>query len=136
MTKTVFFDLDGTLTDPKKGITTCIQYALKKLDVDVPAQDDLTWCIANGMKTIGVTYGYGSKQELLQAGANKIVSQPAELNSLPVNTFFLVSTDSHHALNTCYLPVFELVNFRDNWRAGRQFDRVCKGHLYLEKYTK
>lgn len=205
MTNTVFFDLDGTLTDPKVGITTCIQFALEKLNVDVPARDDLTWCIgppllqsfdllvgkerstqalsfyrerfsdigwkentlypeientlarlcgigfrlyvatskphvyatqiiehfqmgqyfdaiygseldgtradksdllefalshtkaegnvimvgdrehdilgalANGMSTIGVTYGYGSRQELIQAGAGKLVSRPADL---------------------------------------------------------
>jgi phosphoglycolate phosphatase len=44
-TDTVFFDLDGTLTDPKIGITASIQYALAKLDVPVPTQDELTWCI-------------------------------------------------------------------------------------------
>jgi phosphoglycolate phosphatase len=27
-----FFDLDGTLTDPKEGITSCIKYALSKLE--------------------------------------------------------------------------------------------------------
>jgi phosphoglycolate phosphatase len=42
---TVFFDLDGTLTDPKIGITASIQYALAKFDVPVPTQDELTWCI-------------------------------------------------------------------------------------------
>lgn len=42
---TVFFDLDGTLTDPKIGITTSIQYALAKFDIAVPTQDELTWCI-------------------------------------------------------------------------------------------
>ena len=26
----ILFDLDGTLTDPKLGITTCVQYALHK----------------------------------------------------------------------------------------------------------
>src|SRR5882757_2326272 len=41
----IFFDLDGTLTDPKPGITGSIQYALQKLDLPVPAQDELTWCI-------------------------------------------------------------------------------------------
>jgi len=45
MMKAVFFDLDGTLTDPKDGITKCIQYALEMLGVDIPANDDLTWCI-------------------------------------------------------------------------------------------
>jgi len=42
---TIFFDLDGTLTDPKIGITGSIQYALAKLDIPVPTQDELTWCI-------------------------------------------------------------------------------------------
>jgi phosphoglycolate phosphatase len=42
---TVFFDLDGTLTDPKIGITGSIQYALEKMGMPVPTQDELTWCI-------------------------------------------------------------------------------------------
>lgn len=41
----LYFDLDGTLTDPKPGITGSIQYALQKLDLPVPSQDELTWCI-------------------------------------------------------------------------------------------
>jgi phosphoglycolate phosphatase len=41
----IYFDLDGTLTDPKPGITRSIQYALGKLGCDVPTEDDLTWCI-------------------------------------------------------------------------------------------
>jgi phosphoglycolate phosphatase len=40
-----FFDLDGTLTDPKPGITRSIQYALGRLDLPVPSEDELTWCI-------------------------------------------------------------------------------------------
>jgi phosphoglycolate phosphatase len=43
--RTIYFDLDGTLTDPKPGITGSIQYALKKLGLAVPSQDELTWCI-------------------------------------------------------------------------------------------
>jgi len=41
----LFFDLDGTLTDPKPGITGCIQYALERLDLPVPSKDELEWCI-------------------------------------------------------------------------------------------
>jgi phosphoglycolate phosphatase len=42
----IFFDLDGTLTNPKPGITRSIQYALKKLDHQtIPTEDELTWCI-------------------------------------------------------------------------------------------
>ncbi|HET7884732.1 MAG TPA: HAD family hydrolase [Bradyrhizobium sp.] len=42
---TAFFDLDGTLTDPKPGITGCIQYALDRLGFVAPPADDLIWCI-------------------------------------------------------------------------------------------
>jgi phosphoglycolate phosphatase len=42
---TIFFDLDGTLTDPKPGITRSIQYALRRLDRAVPSEEELTWCI-------------------------------------------------------------------------------------------
>jgi len=42
----IYFDLDGTLTDPKPGITRSIQYALRKLDHHtIPTEDELTWCI-------------------------------------------------------------------------------------------
>ena len=42
----IYFDLDGTLTDPKPGITRSIQYALRKLDhPTIPTEDELTWCI-------------------------------------------------------------------------------------------
>jgi len=41
----IFFDLDGTLTDPKVGITRCIRHALRELGVTPPEADDLTWCI-------------------------------------------------------------------------------------------
>lgn len=41
----IFLDLDGTLTDPKPGITGCIQYALHELGAHVPHADELEWCI-------------------------------------------------------------------------------------------
>src|SRR4051812_24167494 len=42
----IFFDLDGTLTEPKIGITRSIQYALGKLAHSaIPTEDELTWCI-------------------------------------------------------------------------------------------
>lgn len=37
----ILFDLDGTLTDPKIGITTCVQYALHKMGIEEPDLDRL-----------------------------------------------------------------------------------------------
>lgn len=36
MKKYVLFDLDGTLTDPGEGITTCVQYALESFGIGEP----------------------------------------------------------------------------------------------------
>lgn len=41
----LLLDLDGTLTDPKEGITRCIQYALERLGRPVPETDALLGCI-------------------------------------------------------------------------------------------
>jgi phosphoglycolate phosphatase len=49
---TIYFDLDGTLTDPKPGITRSIQYALQKLDhPTIPTEDELTWCIGPPLRS-------------------------------------------------------------------------------------
>jgi phosphoglycolate phosphatase len=41
----VYFDLDGTLTDPYEGITKCILYALDELGFPRPDDDYLYGCI-------------------------------------------------------------------------------------------
>ena len=37
MYRYILFDLDGTLTDPKEGITKCVQYALKYFGIEAGA---------------------------------------------------------------------------------------------------
>ncbi|WP_407269808.1 HAD family hydrolase [Radiobacillus sp. PE A8.2] len=39
--KIILFDLDGTLTDPKEGITKSVQFALKRIGIDEPVLDNL-----------------------------------------------------------------------------------------------
>lgn len=41
----IYFDLDGTLTDPFEGITRCILYALDKLGFPHPSDEYLYSCI-------------------------------------------------------------------------------------------
>lgn len=56
-----FFDLDGTLTNPKLGITTCVAYALRDQGIEVTDLDTLTPFIGpplmEGFQAItGLTY--------------------------------------------------------------------------------
>jgi phosphoglycolate phosphatase len=43
--KAVLFDLDGTLTDPREGITRSIAYALERMGLAPPPLDHLTFAI-------------------------------------------------------------------------------------------
>lgn len=50
--QTVFFDLDGTLTDPKEGITKSIQFAFEKMGLLTPSIDELEWSIGLPLQDI------------------------------------------------------------------------------------
>jgi phosphoglycolate phosphatase len=47
----VLLDLDGTLTDPRKGIVACIQHALRSLGHDVPEESALLRYIGPPLQT-------------------------------------------------------------------------------------
>lgn len=49
-TMNLLFDLDGTLTDPCQGITTCIAHALASLGRPSPPLPELRWCIGPPLK--------------------------------------------------------------------------------------
>jgi phosphoglycolate phosphatase len=40
---------------------------------------DIIGAQKNGLRSVGVTYGYGGQQELEKAGATKIISKPTDL---------------------------------------------------------
>lgn len=43
--KAILFDLDGTLTDPREGITRSIAYALERMGLACPPLDNLCFAI-------------------------------------------------------------------------------------------
>lgn len=65
--KYILFDLDGTLTDPKEGITKAVQYALKKQNIEVENRDVLEPFIGPSLKYSFMTFYHLSEQEALQA---------------------------------------------------------------------
>jgi phosphoglycolate phosphatase len=65
---TLFFDLDGTLTDSKPGITRCIQHALTTLGQEAPHADELGWCVGPPL-TASFARLLGSEEPALLARA-------------------------------------------------------------------
>lgn len=50
MIENLFIDLDGTLTDPKVGITTSARYGLEKVGFVVDEKENLDWIIGPPLK--------------------------------------------------------------------------------------
>ncbi|HEY5852446.1 MAG TPA: HAD hydrolase-like protein [Lysobacter sp.] len=48
---TLFFDMDGTLIDSAVGITRCVEYALVKMGLPVPAHSELRRWIGPALRT-------------------------------------------------------------------------------------
>src|SRR3989304_4747614 len=66
----ILFDLDGTLTDPKPGITRCIRFALESLGKPAPPVDELNWCIGPPLKESFARLLQSQDEELLQKALN------------------------------------------------------------------
>jgi phosphoglycolate phosphatase len=60
---TILFDLDGTLTDPKIGITKSVQYALKSFGIDEPNLNALTKFIGPPLRdSFANFYGFSANE--------------------------------------------------------------------------
>ena len=63
MEETILFDLDGTLTDPKDGITRSVQYALQSFGIEEPDLDKLEPFIGPPLRDSFMEfYGFTAKQ--------------------------------------------------------------------------
>ena len=58
----ILFDLDGTLTDPKEGITKSFQYALKHMGIEEENLDSLEKVIGPPLKDSFMEF-YGMNEE-------------------------------------------------------------------------
>lgn len=75
-------ELDGTRSDKGELIGHLMQVEGLPVDRTLMVGDrehDMVGGARNGLRCIGVTYGYGSAEELMQHGAASIVDGPQEL---------------------------------------------------------
>ncbi|MEO5694279.1 MAG: HAD hydrolase-like protein [Usitatibacter sp.] len=69
--KSVFFDLDGTLTDPREGITRSIAHAMERMGVAPPPLAELEFAIGPPLRpTLGKLIGDESPGAIEQALAH------------------------------------------------------------------
>lgn len=66
MIKYILFDLDGTLTNPKEGITKCVQHALRHFGIEREC-DELTSFIGPPLKEQFMKYASLSEEDAVEA---------------------------------------------------------------------
>lgn len=112
--KNLLIDLDGTLTDPKVGIHTCIRYAMEKLGYPLKPDLDIDWTIGPPLKASFVKLldngdeqlaeqallGYRERFSVVGLFENKVYpAVPETLGYLQEQGVSIISCHS----KTCYL---------------------------------
>ena len=80
--KRVFFDLDGRLAEKTELIAHILKTESMQKEWLVMVGDrehDIKAARAHGIAAIGVTYGYGTREELSEAGAHWVCDSPEGL---------------------------------------------------------
>lgn len=149
MKKYLLFDLDGTLTDPKIGITTCVQYALHSFGIEEPDLDKLEPFIGPPLRDSFMEF-YGFTPEQAEKAVAKYRERfqdtgifenevyagiPEMLKNLQSNGYFLaVASSKPQVYVERILEHFDLKNIllwssEANWTAdGRRRIRWCRRH--------
>ncbi|MDZ8025784.1 MAG: HAD hydrolase-like protein [Nostoc sp. DedQUE11] len=114
---TILFDLDGTLTDPKLGVTRCIQYALSELGYIAPEAEELHWCIGPPLKD--------SFSQLLKTSDNALIEKVLSLYRSRFSTIGLFE-NSLYPLITETLKAIRFAGYKT-------FVATSKPHVYATR---
>jgi phosphoglycolate phosphatase len=130
----IYFDLDGTLTNPKPGITRSIQYALRKLDREAPSEDDLTWCIgpplhASFKKMLGTDTLADAAISLYRERFSDIGLFENEIYSGVEDTLSVLAKSGRRLFVATSKPVIYADRIIDHFRLRAYFERVFGSEL-------
>lgn len=117
ITNAILFDLDGTLTDPKLGITCCIQYALSELGYIPPEAEELHWCIGPPLKD--------SFSQLLKTSDITLVEKALSLYRSRFSTIGLFE----NSLYPLVIETLKAIKFAEY----KTFVATSKPHIYARR---
>jgi phosphoglycolate phosphatase len=117
--KTVFLDLDGTLTDSAPGIITSVIHALDALGLDAPAPQELGWVIGPALLDSFTRLGVPDPQAALQLYRARYTTVglfentvypgiPAAMSTLAGHYRLCLATAKPHAYATRITAHFDL----------------------------
>jgi phosphoglycolate phosphatase len=112
---TLFWDLDGTITDPRKGIIESYKTLLMELEIPIPSDEDLVWVIGPPLRECLVKL-LGTKNPV------------AIENAVNRYRYWYVERGNMY-LDTPYNGILELLSDLKN-SGQRMFVATAKAHPY------
>ena len=106
MPNTIFFDLDGTLTDPAEGITRSIQYACHQLGIPIPSQEELLSYIGPPIQSTFAALLKTDDQEAITVAVQLYRERYSTQGMLFENAVYPGVEDMLHHLNRCGKRLF------------------------------
>ena len=118
MIKNLLIDLDGTLTDPKVGITTSARYGLNKVGHPIPDSENIDWIIGPPLKA--------SLAKILNVDTNDVLAEQALLGYR--ERFAVTGLFENHVFEDVAATLAELKK-----RGYKLFLATAKPEVYAKK---
>ena len=130
----ICFDLDGTLTDSKLGITRSIRYAMEKLNRVAPDEDALTWCIGppavdSFAKLLGDKHEAQAALSIYRERYSKIGLYENVLYAGVRETLASLAADGHRLFVATSKATVFAERIIDYFDLSRYFEAVCGAEL-------
>lgn len=127
----VFFDLDGTLTDPQEGITRCIQFALNEIGFPCPAADQLIATIGFPLKEVFSKLTNSSCEILLNSALKYYRQRYAEQGMYENNVYpgvekmlFKLCQKKHRLFVATSKPEVFAIQILKHFNLAQYFERI------------
>ena len=119
---TILFDLDGTISDPKSGITKSVAYALDYLKIPYPSLDSLTVFIGPPLRDSFLDYGVKERD------VNTAIAKYREYYTNENGIFDLTVYDKKIFLATCKVRSYAR-EILDHFSLAQYFDFISGSEL-------
>jgi len=131
MIKNVFFDLDGTINDPKKGFMRCLQYALEQMGQPQPERIDYSKYIGPPLRTsfpelLGTSDSIlvEKAMSLFRERLSKIGIYETELYPGVIEMLTEISRDSHKLFVVTSRPTVYSIKIVKILKINHYFDNI------------
>ena len=140
-TKSILFDLDGTLTDSGEGIINCAVYALEHFGLPIPSREEMRVFVGPPLHETFQKFGVRADQaeEAVQVYRKRYIPIGKFENTPYPGIRELLEklrADGHKLYVATSKPETTSVEILDHFDLSKYFDRICGASMDLSRNSK